>query len=311
MKLSERLSYYALSALCGTLSLLPLRALYILSDVLSLLAHKVVRYRVAVVRENLSSSFPEKSEAELRKIERGFYRFLADYFFETVKLYFMSPKFIERHLKLKGLDKVNDAVEGGRSCTLYLGHYCNWEWVSSLPLHISPKAECAQIYHPLSDKGADRFFYRLRTRFHANNVAMEDTFRVLLKWKKAGIPSVTGYIADQAPGLNVHLFIDFLNHDTGVYTGPERISRFLDAEVFYCHMTRPRRGYYELEFIPITSSIKESPMFEPSRVYFRLLEKNIREQPEFWLWSHRRWKRSRQMFNDYFGDKAADQLSHL
>lgn len=291
--------------------MLPLRVLYFLSDFLAWLAHDVVKYRVKVVRQNLSSAFPEKEEKELREIEKKFYRFLGDYFFETVKLFSMSDKFMRRHLEVEGIDLVNNAVDRGQSVTLMLGHYCNWEWVSSLPLHISPKAECAQIYHPLSNKGSDKFFFRLRTRFHAHNIAMDDIFRTLLKWKKEGQPSVTGYIADQAPSLNVHLFVDFLNHETGVYTGPERISRFLNAEVLYAHMSRPKRGYYRLKFVLVTDKIKEMPIFEPSRIYFEMLEQNILEAPQYWLWSHRRWKRTREMFNQYFGDKADEQLSHL
>lgn len=311
LRFSEKLTYWSLTALCGTLSVLPLRVLYIFSDILAWLAHSVVRYRRKVVRANLTESFPEKSAAEIGRIEKEFYRFLGDYFFETVKLFSMSDSFIDRHLRLEGLDELNHAVEAGRNVTLYLGHYCNWEWVSSLPLHISPKAMCAQIYHPLSNRGSDKFFYRLRTRFGATNVPMEDTLRVLLKCRKEGKPSVTGYIADQAPGLNAHLFVDFLNHDTIAYTGPERISRFLKADVFYAHMSRPKRGNYTLRFVPITDHIAAEPLFEPSREYFRLLEQNIREAPQYWLWSHRRWKRTREMFDEYFGDKATEQLSHL
>ena len=311
LSFKEKLTYWALTGFCGTVSLLPLRILYIFSDILAWLAHSVVRYRRGVVSNNLEESFPEKSEEERSRIAKEFYRFLGDYFFETVKLYHMSDKFIDRHLKVEGLEMVNDAVSLGRDVTLYLGHYCNWEWVSSLPLHILPQAACAQIYHPLNNRGSDKFFYRLRTRFHAHNIPMDDTFRVLLKWKKEKRPSVTGYIADQAPGLNAHLFVDFLNHDTIAYTGPERISRFLKADVFYCHMSRPRRGYYTLRFVPITNDIASTPVFEPSKEYFRLLEENIRQAPQYWLWSHRRWKRTREMFEAHFGDKAEEQLSHL
>lgn len=311
MKFSEKLTYIALSSICGPLSLLPLRILYIFSDFLAWLARSVVKYRVKVVRENLASAFPEKTEKERRQIENGFYHFLGDYFFETVKLYSMSDKFIRQHLKVEGIEMIDTAMSQGRNVSVYLGHYCNWEWISSLPLFLGNYGIAAQIYHPLENRGADKFFRRLRTRFHAANIPMKDTLPSLIKWKKEGIPSVTGYIADQAPSLNVHLFVDFLNHETNAYTGPERISRFLNAEVFYLHISRPKRGYYSAKLIPITDEIKKMPIFEPSKIYFRLLEENIREAPQYWLWSHRRWKRTRQMFDEYFGDKAAEQLSHL
>ena len=311
MKISEKITYYALITLCGSLSVLPLRVLYVFSDILAWLAHSVFKYRVRVVRDNLASAFPEKSEKELWLIEKQFYHFLGDYFFETVKLFSMSDKFMRRHFTMDGIEQIDDAMKKGRNVTLYLGHYCNWEWVSSIPLHLHGYGKAAQIYHPLENRGADRFFQRLRTRFHAVNIPMQDTLPTLIKWKKEGIPSVTGYIADQAPGFNVHLFVDFLNHETNAYTGPERISRFLDAEVFFLHLSRPKRGYYRMKTVKITDEIKKMPVFEPSKIYFRMLEENIREAPQYWLWSHRRWKRTRQMFNDYFGDKAEEQLSHL
>lgn len=275
------------------------------------LAYDVVRYRRNVVRQNLLSSFPERSTAEIKKMEKGFYRFLCDYFFETVKLAGMSETKMRKHLKVENIEEINEAVIRGQSVSVYLGHYCNWEWVSSLPLHIDPSAQCAQIYHPLENKTFDRLFYRLRTRFKANNIPMSDILQTLVRWKRENVPSVTGYIADQAPGFNIHLFLDFLNHETGVYTGPERISKFLGAKAVYAHMSRPKRGYYTLRFIPISENVKKEETFKTSREYFRLLEENINEAPQYWLWSHRRWKRTRSMFNDYHGDKAAGMLTHL
>ncbi len=293
------------------ISLLPFKVLYIFSDVLAWLACDVIKYRRGVVRRNLAASFTEKPEKDIRKIEKRFYRFLCDYFIETVKLASMSPDKMRRHLKVENIEEINEAVRQGQSVSLYLGHYCNWEWVSSLPLHIDPAAKCAQIYHPLENKTFDKLLYRLRTRFDANNIPMKDILPTLITWKKENVPSVTGYIADQAPGLNIHLFVDFLNHETGAYTGPERISKFLGAKAVYGHMCRPKRGYYTLRFIPISENVKKENIFVTTRKYFTLLQDNIRETPQYWLWSHNRWKRSRELFNQYHGDKAADMLTHL
>lgn len=291
---------------------LPFRILYAFSDVLAWLACDVVRYRRKVVRDNLRSSFPEKTDKELRAIEKGFYRFLGDYFVETVKLGGMSEKTMRKRLVVEGIEEINGAVERGQSVSVYLGHYCNWEWVSSMPLHIDRRAKSAQIYHPLENKFFDRLFYRLRTRFGACNLPMSDVLQTLVKWKKEGVVSVTGYIADQAPGFNIHLFTDFLNHDTGVYTGPERISRFLGAKAVYAHISRPKRGYYRLRFIPLSENVRKEEIFSVTRKYFRCLEENIREAPQYWLWSHRRWKRSRKQFEEYHGgQRAAEMLSRL
>lgn len=293
-------------------SLIPLRILYIISDFLAWLAHSVVGYRRRVVRENLTSSFPEKPEEEIRRIEKGFYRFLADYFFETLKMATMSEATMRCRMRIKGIEQINEAVREGRNVSLVLGHYCNWEWVSSMPLEFDPVAIGMQVYHPLENKIADEIFYRLRERFRSHNVSMSEVLPTLIRYKREERPTVTGYIADQAPGFGVHLFVDFLNHDTGVYTGPERISKFLNAEVYFLHLSRPRRGYYKMKIVKITGNARKERDFDISRKYFELLEQNIREAPQYWLWSHRRWKRTRAMFEDYYGkEKAAEQLSHL
>lgn len=293
------------------ISLLPFGFLYLIADMIAWLAGDIIRYRRRVVYDNIRSSFPQMSEKEVKKTVRDFYHFLADYFVETIKLLSISPEEMKQRMIIENPELPNEILKQNRSIVLYLGHYCNWEWVSSLPLSLPSDVEAAQIYHPLENATFDRFFYKLRTRFGARNVAMDDTLRTLLGWKRDGITSITGFIADQAPGMNIHLFLDFLNHDTGVYTGPERIARKLNAAVLYADISRPRRGYYNLKFLSICDQAKEMPTFEITRKYFSLLQDTILRQPAFWLWSHRRWKRSRELFLQVHGEKATEMLSHL
>ena len=309
--LADRLGYCAVKGATKALSLLPLRMLYGASDVLAFLAHRVVRYRLKVVRSNLESSFPDMPKKELRRVERKFYRFLGDYMMETVKLLSMSGAEMKRRLRVVNPEVVDRAMDRGRNVILYLGHFCNWEWVSSLPVYFDEGRTCAQVYHRLHNHPMDRLFMEIRTRFGSNNIAMDEIMRRLIEWKREGTPTVTGLISDQAPHWEIHLFLDFLNHDTAVFTGPERISRFLDAEVYYCHMSRPRRGEYELRFDLITDRPKGEETFAVTREYFRRLEENIKEQPELWLWSHKRWKRTRADFMKKWGDKAEGMLEHL
>lgn len=223
----------------------------------------------------------------------------------------MKPSFMRKHLRMEGTELLDEAMKNGRDCSLMLGHYCNWEWISAMPVYLNGYGVPIQVYHPLKNKSFDLFFARLRTRFHSENVPQLEIFQTLMRYKRQNTPTLVGYIADQVPSMNIHLFVDFLNHDTPVFTGPERISRILNAQMFFGHITRPKRGYYVLKIVPITSSIKDDPTFEPTREYFRLLEKNIEEAPQYWLWSHRRWKRTRERFYEVFGDKAEAQLSHL
>ena len=141
-----KILYYIVLAVWYVFSLLPLRVHYVISDLLFWLLYAVIGYRRKVVYSNISASFPEKSEEELRKIERGFYHFFCDYMVESVKLMTITPENLKKRMVFKGTEIVDEIVESGQSCALYLGHLCNWEWVSSLPLWLSPKGHCGQIY---------------------------------------------------------------------------------------------------------------------------------------------------------------------
>lgn len=310
--LIENLQYHIVYALISFLGALPFSILYFLSDLLAGVLHSVVRYRRKVVNGNLASSFPEMDDKERARIERKFYKFLCDYAFETAKMLHLSNDDIKRHMHVENADVINESLQRGRSVTLLLGHYCNWEWVSSLPLHFLPDSIGAQVYHRLHSQAMDRVFMKIRTRFGAHNIAMDDIMRRLVEWKRSGQVSVTGFIADQEPkGLEIHRYLEFLNHESGVFTGPERIARFLDSEVYYCHLSRPKRGEYSLRFVKITDTPKKESTFAITDRYFALLEDNIREAPQYWLWSHKRWKRPRSMFEARWGDRAAEMLSHL
>lgn len=302
-----------LNTLFTAIGSLPLSILYPISSVIVFLAGTVVGYRRKVIRQNLSSSFPEKSSKEIRRIEKDFYRFLGDYFVETLRLGRMSRKEIRSRMLFEGEDEVNRILASGQNVTLYVGHYGNWEWLSSIPLHITARAGMGQIYHPLENAAADSAFLKIRNHFGATSIKMADTLQTILRWRREGTPSIIGYIADQAPGFNgMHYFADFLNHETGAYTGPERISRMLHAAVFYCDITRIRRGQYLCRYVKMTDDAAKLPQFELTKQYYDLLEANIKRAPALWLWSHKRWKRTKEDFFAFHGEEVARKmLSHL
>ncbi len=296
--------YYIVFCFCYLLSLLPLRLLYVLSDFICLLIYRLFRYRVKVVRSNLSSSFPEKSPSELRAIERGFYHWFCDYLVETVKMLSMSEAEMRRRMRFEGIEEFDEAFSEGRSVTVYLGHYCNWEWVSSLGIHVSDKVRTAELYHTLESPAIDRLFFHLRSRFNALPIEMKEGFKTLSSLQSEGICSVTGYLSDQVPGYSsMHYWPQFLNHQTPTYTGAERIARILDTAVYYFDIFRPRRGYYVAKAVKICSQTKELPKFEITERYYRLLENSIKRAPEFWLWSHNRWKRTWKDFVECYPDE--------
>lgn len=296
-----KILYYLVLAVWYLLSLLPMKVHYVISDLLFWLLYGLLGYRRKVVGENLRTSFPEKSEEERHRIERGFYRFFCDYLVESVKLMTISRENLKQRMTFKGTELIDQVVGEGQSCAIYLGHLCNWEWVTSLPLWVTPKAQCGQIYHPLENKDFDRLFLRSRQRMGAVCIPMQDTLRKILEYRKAEQPVVIGYISDQVPfWFNIHHWVDFLHHDTPVLTGTERIVRKVNHAVFFLDVRRVRRGYYEAEFKLITREPQKMGDYEITDIYFRMLEESIRRAPEFWLWSHNRWKRTRQEFDERF-----------
>lgn len=273
------------------LTLLPLRLLYVFSDIIFFLVFYVFRYRRQVVWDNLSRAFPEKSEQERKRISRRFFRHLCDYFFETIKMMHLSEKEIQKRVHYDD-DYLKIKSEEGKNVVGMLGHNANWEWLTSIALR--DNYHWAVPYHPLSNKHFDGFMSRLRGRYGPEPVPMKRTYKRLLEIGKSGHLFVAGMIADQSPPnpKNRH-WLTFLNQDTAVMEGSERIAQKTNASVAYCKMLKIKRGYYKVIIIPITENINEEEDLFVTKRYFELLEEHIKEQPEYWLWSHRRWKRKR------------------
>lgn len=272
---------------------LPFRVLFIISDCMYPLVKTF--YRRSVVRENLISSFPEKSLHEIKVIERRFYHFLCDLFMEIIKGYAMSREEMMEHMVFSGLDQPREGFANGKDDLFcYLGHFGNWEWAASLQ-YWTDYCKCAQIYHPLYNKTMDKFFLDLRTKYQGECIPMKTAARTLIKRRAEGVKILCGFISDQLPKWeNIHHFTPFLNHDTAVFTGGEQLGKRLDAMMYYGRVTRPRRGYYTFEFIPICHDSKDVPDFDITDRYMTLLEEDIQQYPELWLWTHKRWRRTKE-----------------
>ena len=298
--------YRLLFCILRLLSRLPLGFHYFMSDVvLYPLIYYVAHYRRALVRRQLAECFPERSEQERKDIAKRFYHFLCDYIVETLKLQTMSHEEVKRRVKFVGIEEMQELLlrEGKQFGFFYLGHYGNWEWMASFPLWLSPIWQGAQIYHPLKNKQADQFFLDLRQQFGGLCIPMKQTLRqILMDWKQ-GKHKIIGFIADQSPKWEaMHHWTDFLHHKTSFFIGTEKIARQVDAALYYVRVTRPRRGYYQAELVPInlhpkatmeeTKNTDGISPFESTDRYISLLEEQIREQPELWLWTHNRWKRT-------------------
>ena len=295
----KKIGYYLLYGFVYSLSLLPFRLLYLLSDGLYLLVYHIIRYRRVIVRKNLTSSFPEKSEAELRSIERGFYHWFCDYIFETFKLLSISDERLLQRIEFRGVDQLEACYDQGQDCAAILGHYCNWEWLSATGLAFKqhPDAIMGLIYHPLRNDPMDWLFIDIRSAHKGVCIKKKHILRYLVEYRKSQRHYLFGYISDQAPKWdNIHLWLPFLHHDTPVFTGGERIMRKVDDAVFYVEMSRPKRGRYICEFKLLSQHAAKEPEYEITRRFFTMLEETIRQEPSFYLWTHNRWKRTKEEY---------------
>lgn len=286
----EKIKYALYRGSLGALALLPLSVLYGISDLLYLVLANGIKYRRKVIRTNLRNSFPEKSETELREIEKDFYHQFADNIVETIKLLHLSDREADRRIKVSGGEIVDRLIEEGHPVVLYLGHYANWEWVPAVTRHFKAPEFCAQVYKPLRDKAFDRLMLKVRSRFNPVSVPQKHVFRTLIRWRNEGRKFITGFISDHRSNLSVsHHRTTFLNQITPFNPGGEEIGDRMNAAYLYLDVEKTGRGHYHFT----VKEIKPKDMTEDSpytRRYMEMLEDTIRRRPGLWLWSHRRWK---------------------
>ncbi|MGY3212586.1 lysophospholipid acyltransferase family protein [Mucilaginibacter sp. HD30] len=268
------------------LSLLPFWLLYLISDCLYAVLYYIIGYRRKVVQENLRNSFPEKTEDELKQIEKKYFKYLADLILETIKMVSISKENLQRRVVLTNPEIIETYTKENKSITAVAGHYCNWEWAG---LEFSVDSRLFFIYKPLSSKTFDDFFIRVRSRFGGVAVAMKQTLRTMVAHKNEF--TVTVFAGDQTPvQTDANYFTEFLNQPTAVFLGIEKIAKLIDSVVIFYDMKRVKRGYYTYTIVPLVEDSKNSAPHEITEAHVRYLEMMINREPQYWLWSHRRWK---------------------
>ena len=284
-------------------SLLPLRVLYVFSDLEYIVMYYVARYRRNIVRNNLSSAFPEKDIKDIKRIERKFYRWFCDYFFEAIKLMSISREELQQRFIVTNSEEVEECFRQGQDVATILGHYCNWELLSATGLAFKrhKEAVCGLIYHPLRSKIFDMLFKDIRQSKGGVCIPKQEILRYLVRYKREKRMWLFGYISDQSPKyLNIHCWLPFLNHDTPVFTGGEKIMKKMNDAVFYVDMQRPERGKYICTFRLITDKPAEMQENEITKIFFEMLENTIKRDPKLYLWTHDRWKRNHEHFDKYY-----------
>ncbi len=270
------------------LSLLPFWVLYLVSDAVFIILFYVIKYRRKVVQENLSNAFPEKTETERAAIERKFFSYLADLMVEAIKLISISENQLKKHFTLNNPELLDTFFNRQKSVLGALGHYGNWE-MSAQILGFSTKKKKLFIYKPLKNEVIDHFIKKIRSRFGAIPVTMKSTLRTLVSLKNE--PKLTVFVSDQTPVREeTQYFTSFLNQPTAVFLGIEKMARMTNDPVIFCDIRVVKRGYYSCTFVPLISEPKLTAEHEITDAHVQYLEKVIRAEPAYWLWSHRRWK---------------------
>lgn len=285
---------------CYMVSLLPFWLLYRISDILYILSYHIIGYKRKIVRNNLSISFPNKREDEIRIIEKKFYAFSCDRLVETIKLCSISEKEIKKRVSFDGLSQMIVDLNSGNKLFgfLYMGHYGNWEWLSLLGTKVyeeDSRIVSGYIYYPLKNRIFDRILLKLRNRLGGENITIKNTIRKILELKETSRKSIIAFVSDQVPvwSGNYH-WSHFFQWDTPVFTGAEQIGKHVDALIYYAEMKCIKRGYYQCKIHRMVDDVRQYADYAVTDLFMQKLEQTIRKNPPYWLWTHDRWIRTRE-----------------
>jgi KDO2-lipid IV(A) lauroyltransferase len=284
--------YYILKLLTWPMQLFPLQFHYLISDALYVLIYRIVKYRIKVVRTNLSNSFPGKSQTEIQQIEKNFYHGFSDMFIETLYFTHINVKKHNKRLILNNVENLTHPIAQGRNVIVVAGHFGNWEFMQLFAKKIETNKYF--IYKKLNNKAFDRFYSELRSRA-AQPLEMKETARVLLS--KSNHPFTAYFISDQRPvPEEIKYWVKFMNQETPVLLGTEKIANKTNAVVVYLEVKKIKRGYHQASFTTLCENASTTATHEITDRFFEMLEQSINKSPDQYFWTHKRWKYKHEMF---------------
>ncbi len=271
------------------LSILPKQIMYLFSDILYFILYYIIRYRKNIVFKNLKNSFPEKSNKEQMLIAKKYYKHLADLFTENFALLSMSKNKSLSFITFNNLNLLESYYKKNKNLIVITGHYNNWEFLTITPLFTDYKI--ISVYKTLSNKAFDELTYKMRSRHGALPVPMKKSIKTVIDYKNKNIPFILFLVADQRPlKKDIRYWTKFLNQDTPIFLGAEKIAKKLNTAVLYVQVNKISRGKYESNYIELCNNPASTEQYEITEKHTRILESIIRNKPEYWLWSHNRWK---------------------
>ena len=286
------LLYILIYPFLWSISILPFRILYIVSDGVYLLTYYIIGYRKKTVRENLALALPQLSEKERLIIEKKSFRHMCDVFLEMIKTLTISKSEIDRRYVFKNLEVYSNLEKKGKSIALLCAHYASYEWAVSM--NSKANYECFAIYKKINNRYFDKLVRDIRSKFEATLITTKETIPVIatnFRNKKLGL---YGLVSDQSPKLGSFFHWNkFMGIEVPIHTGGEMLAKKYDMNVIFLRTKKIKRGYYEASFEVLSENAKEVPNYEITDQFLKLVEQQIYEQPEFYLWSHKRWKHRR------------------
>ncbi len=283
------LAYLIIYPLLFLISILPFRLLYLFSDFVYFLVYRLIGYRKKAVRENIKLALPHLSDNERLIIEKKSYKHLCDMFLEMIKTMTISVKEIEKRFVINNLGSFQELEKQPKSIAIMCAHYASYEWVLSLNGHV--KKDGYAIYKRINNKYFDKLVKKIRSRFKTYLITTKETKLVIDNNEKNKNYAIYGFASDQSPQVkNNTYWSNFMGIGVPVYVGAESLAKKYDMNVVFLKVNKVKRGFYEADIELLSDNVKSIPNFELTEVFLRKVEKQILEKPEFYLWTHKRWK---------------------
>ena len=285
----QLLAYIILYPLLWLISILPFRILYVVSDSVYVLIYYIIGYRKKVVASNLRLAFPEKSDQELALIRKKFYHHLCDMILEAIKSITISEAEMKKRYVFTNVEEVHKLEKLNKSIILFMGHYASWEWVFILQAHVNHKGYA--VYKRLSNKYFDALVKRIRAKYDSQLITTKETIPTLIKAKRNNELTFNGFVFDQSPKANkaIH-WQNFMGVKAPVHVGAEVLAKRLDMASMFLKVKKVKRGYYEATFMDVITNTKDLKDYVITDAALKRVEEQIYEAPEYYLWTHKRWK---------------------
>lgn len=271
------------------ISILPFRIFYWLSDFVFFIVYHLIGYRKKVVRENLALTLPHLTTTERKVIEKKFYQHMCDMFLEMIKTMSISAEEMEKRFVVTNMELFNEYSNKGKSVVLVASHYASWEWLLTINKRIAFRG--IGVYKKIANPYFDKLVRKIRSKYDAELVQTKKIIPLMAQNQRDGILSLYGLASDQSPKLDrIFHSMKFMGIEVPVHTGAEMLAKKYDLSVIFIKVKKVKRGFYEATIIPIADDPKQYPNFDITELYLKEVEKQILEAPEYYLWTHKRWK---------------------